>query len=159
MSKIRYATVRDRKNVEELLTRIDGEFFPPISVQEGSLPNYASKLLETGRIALMEDETIQGVLGYFKTENLSCDLLWISPEKRSTIATYNLLKFVFDQEKPEGRIEAKTWETNTRMIAMLTRLGFILENKIERDYIPQRNSVVFSINANDLYKKFTRRQL
>ena len=144
---------KNRAKVKELLLKIDSEFSPPISVQEGSLDLYLDGLLADGKIIIEEsDSSIGAMLGYtHKGGMVTINILWIAKEKRKTRFLYNLFMYAFQNESSfEGKITAKTNEDNADMRKVLEKLGFEITKKIEEHMTPERTSLIYEANFSDV---------
>ncbi|MDI6721406.1 MAG: hypothetical protein QMD85_03380, partial [Candidatus Aenigmarchaeota archaeon] len=100
----------DKERLMKLLKKIDNDFYPLISVQEGDLDTYADMLASRGKI-IIDDNAL---LGYYIEDRLiKVDILWISQSKRKSAILYRLLEYAVSCEKFfDGKVQAKVYERN-----------------------------------------------
>jgi len=155
MTNITYTA--DKEKVKSLLERIDRDFFPCLSVQLGDLDKYVKKLVGKGRIVVHEEEgQIDGLFGYFiRRDDMICDILWVSKEKRKSVLLKQIVRYVIENEADfSGRIKAKTYAGNDTMIGVLEKLGFSVTRKIENDYVSGRTSLLFETDSSKVRAYF-----
>jgi len=148
-------------NLERLikcLQEIDGDFDPPLSIQEKSLEDYAGRLLKTGGVIVRKNNSsLDGIFGYFREgEIITADLLWIAKSKRGSSTMYKLIKPCIEEERNfSGILRAKINENNLTMKKILEKIGFELVRIIENDFDGSRTSLVYELPFEKIKEYFS----
>ena len=147
--------LEDKALLLEFLKDIDTDFDPPLSVQEGSIENYADKIIKKGKILISHSRELEGILAYIRTGcEIQYDLLWIHPNYKGRFLP--LLRTSCREESGFiGNVKAKINSNNHTMVSILNNMGFQHIDSIPNDYNSTRISHVYRISF-ERFKEYLR---
>jgi len=145
----------DAEKVRAFFDSIDEDFYPHVSQRVGQLEQYLAKPLDQGRITLFErDQVVVGALAYW-VENATAmaEIVGVAETYRKTPIPYRLLEYAVQVEaknKEVKRVRADTWSTNVDQRNVLETLGFKIKEIVEGDLVPDRTTVRYEADFNDI---------